>query len=115
MKLVAALLLATCASAWSQDTQTTGQDDPVANFNAEMARIHADVAAQNKAASELAKKPNARIGMYARQVREATNWGEPISVNRTKSAGHVQEQWVYGEGEYLYFVDGRLKTIQTRR
>jgi hypothetical protein len=68
--------------------------------------------AQEAAAAELAKKPSARIGMTAKQVREKTNWGVPNSVNTTMVSGHVHEQWVYDENQYLYFDNGRLTSIQ---
>jgi outer membrane murein-binding lipoprotein Lpp len=52
-----------------------------------------------------------RIGMTERQV-EASCWGIPDHVNRTETASHVSEQWVYPVLGYLYFEDGRLTTIQ---
>lgn len=60
----------------------------------------------------LAKKPNARIGMSAKQVRESTNWGEPIDINRTITKYGTNEQWVYDGYQYLYFENGKLTAIQ---
>jgi hypothetical protein len=64
------------------------------------------------------------IGMAAEQVRR-TLWCEPTHVNRTITAGHYQEQWVYIPSEpirgftqpagYLYFTDGILTAIQDQR
>lgn len=59
----------------------------------------------------LDKKPNLRIGMTAKQVRENSNWGSPEKVNRTTTARRVTEQWVYSDG-FLYFTNGRLTAVQ---
>lgn len=59
----------------------------------------------------LDKKPNLRIGMTAKQVRDSSNWGSPQKVNRTTTVGRVTEQWVYSDG-FLYFTNGRLTAIQ---
>ena len=73
----------------------------------------AAVLAAERRRAEQAKRPGARIGMTAKEVVERTNWGDPQSVNRTVTAGGIREQWVYGTGEYLYFVNGRLQAIQS--
>lgn len=70
--------------------------------------------AREKVSAALAKKPNARIGMTAKQVRTGTNWGEPDKINDTIDASGSFQQWVYGD-EYLYFKNGRLVSIQTSR
>jgi len=62
--------------------------------------------------SRVAKLPGVRIGMTVDQVLSQSHWGRPWSINRTTSATGVREQWVYGEGQYLYFDNGRLTTIQ---
>jgi hypothetical protein len=69
---------------------------------------------EERAAAEQAAKPGARIGMTANEVIERTNWGKPLTVNRTVTANVVSEQWVYGGGEYLYFRNGRLTAIQNK-
>lgn len=61
----------------------------------------------------LAKKPDAKIGMTKNQVRNHTNWGEPNSINKTITAQGTFEQWVYDDFQYLYFKNGKLTTIQT--
>jgi hypothetical protein len=43
---------------------------------------------------------------------EAGRWGKPDHVNRTVTAADEREQWVYPHG-YLYFVGGRLVSIET--
>lgn len=51
-----------------------------------------------------------RIGFTAEMCRNA--WGRPSDINRTTTAYGVHEQWVYDSGNYLYFEDGILTTIQ---
>jgi hypothetical protein len=58
--------------------------------------------------------PGASIGMTADQVKKETAWGEPCSVNRTVTANGEREQWVYPDYQYLYFVNGRLVSIETK-
>ena len=70
-------------------------------------------AQEQREEDERAAKPNVRIGMIPKQVIERTNWGKPTRINRTVSAGQVNAQWVYPGGQYLYFRDGRLHSIQT--
>ena len=60
----------------------------------------------------LAKKPDARIGMTSKQVRNNTNWGEPLSIRTTITKYGKQEQWIYEGYQYLYFENGVLTTIQ---
>ncbi len=52
-----------------------------------------------------------RIGLTAAQARTSC-WGEPEYINRTQTASHVREQWVYPGVGYLYFDNGILTTIQ---
>lgn len=53
-----------------------------------------------------------RIGMTMDDV-VAHGWGKPIQVNRTTTAAHSTEQWVYpGYQSYLYFTDGVLTAVQ---
>lgn len=57
------------------------------------------------------KEGSVRIGMTAQLVKDC-GWGEPTSINRTVTAHRISEQWVYREGSYLYFDNGKLTTIQ---
>lgn len=50
------------------------------------------------------------IGMNDQQVVLA--WGKPKQVNKTIDANGVREQWVYGQGQYVYLENGVLKSIQ---
>jgi len=61
------------------------------------------------------KKGGVRIGMSAKQVREKTDWGSPESINSTITSNGSREQWVYGYGNYLYFRNGILESIQVRK
>lgn len=54
------------------------------------------------------------IGMARWAAREST-WGKPESINTTTTQSGTLEQWVYSNGNYLYFKDGVLTTIQERR
>ncbi len=49
-------------------------------------------------------------GMTGEQAE--MSWGKPGEINRTVQNGRVHEQWVYGDGNYLYFDDGLLTAIQ---
>ncbi len=62
-----------------------------------------------------AKKPPVRIGMTTKQVKDGTNWGEPEVVNASQSANGTVEEWVYGAGNFVYFKNGRVTSIQTRK
>lgn len=68
---------------------------------------------KKQAAAEAArrKKEGVSIGMTKEEVL-ASSWGRPQSVNKTTYSFGVHEQWVYGDGNYLYFENGVLKTIQ---
>ncbi len=63
-------------------------------------------------AAEKAALPAPRVGMTQKQVTERTNWGEPQAINTTTTSGSFKEQWVYGDGKYLYFTNGKLSAIQ---
>ena len=79
------------------------------------AKIKADQAAEEKKerAAMLAerRKRGVTIGMTQEEVLQS-NWGKPQSVNRSTYSFGVHEQWVYGSGNYLYFKDGKLESIQ---
>jgi hypothetical protein len=50
------------------------------------------------------------IGMSAEEVR--ASWGEPLEINRTISGSGVDEQWVFGDQDYVYFHNAVLTVIQ---
>lgn len=51
-----------------------------------------------------------RIGFTKEMCRLA--WGAPEKINRTTTKWGTSEQWCYPSGNYLYFDDGKLSTIQ---
>jgi hypothetical protein len=57
------------------------------------------------------KKQGVHIGMTASEV-QMSSWGRPEKVNRSVYSFGVHEQWVYGSGNYLYFEDDKLTSIQ---
>jgi hypothetical protein len=57
------------------------------------------------------RKQGVRIGMSQEEV-VASSWGKPQSINRTTNAYGRHEQWVYDNGNYLYFDNGVLTSIQ---
>ncbi|WP_156902240.1 hypothetical protein [Azohydromonas australica] len=55
------------------------------------------------------------LGISTQEVI-SSYWGYPTGgINRTTSARGTTEQWVYGNGRYLYFDNGRLTTVQEGR
>jgi ribonuclease D len=51
------------------------------------------------------------IGMTIDDVL-ASKWGRPRDVNRTVTSGGSHYQFVYGNGRYVYFENGRVVSIQ---
>ena len=76
-----------------------------ANAAKKLAQAKAEKKAEKKA------KGGVQIGMSKARVLNS-NWGKPSHVNRTTTADGEREQWVYGSGNYLYFTNGILTTIQ---
>jgi hypothetical protein len=68
-----------------------------------------------KREEERKAKPGASLGMTSAQVINETSWGRPEHVNSTVTAHGAHEQWVYPGYEFLYFEDGRLVAMQTKR
>lgn len=66
---------------------------------------------EEKKKKEEKKREGVRIGMTKQEVLDSS-WGSPIDINTTTNKYGVREQWVYGNGNYLYFEDGILVTIQ---
>ncbi|HAV36107.1 MAG TPA: hypothetical protein DCX52_07070 [Massilia sp.] len=71
----------------------------------------AEKAVHQERLREIKRKGGVRLGMTPKQVR-ASAWGTPQRVNRTTNKSGVFEQWVYGNGGYLYFENGVLASIQ---
>lgn len=58
-----------------------------------------------------ARVPAPQIGMTAQQVLDS-QWGKPLQINKTTTANSVSEQWVYGNGRYVYLENGIVTAIQ---
>lgn len=41
-----------------------------------------------------------------------SKWGEPKKINKTTNTYGISEQWVYGNGRYVYLDDGIVTSIQ---
>lgn len=101
----------------AQEAQwATEREERARALAANLATAEAEYQVAKKAAEqarlrEIRRKGGVRLGMTPKQVR-ASAWGAPHSVNRTTSRSGVYEQWVYGNGGYLYFENGELVTIQ---
>lgn len=107
----------------SDDCAAFHSDAELQEFNERKAKVFQDSLNQQIAASKKLKEqeierqrmqrlPGVSIGMSPEQVTNRTKWGKPISVNRTTTRSGVREQWVYGDGNYLYFENSRLVAIQ---
>lgn len=66
-----------------------------------------------KAAEEKARKKSegVRIGMSKQDVLDSS-WGKPKDINTSIGSWGIHEQWIYGGGNYLYFENGILTSIQ---
>jgi hypothetical protein len=77
-----------------------------------LARIESEVAAAAHAdTARWIQAHQVVVGMGAAQVVAA--WGQPREKNRTTTANHVREQWVYGDAQrFVYLDDGLVTAIQ---
>lgn len=66
------------------------------------------------AESKVKKSQGVHIGMSAQDVLDSS-WGRPRTINRSVYSFGTREQWVYGDGNYLYFSDGVLTSVTTSR
>jgi hypothetical protein len=64
----------------------------------------------SKATWKLISSGDVKIGMTGQEC--LLSWGQPTDVNETTVRKGTYEQWVYGESTYLYFMNGRLTSIQ---
>lgn len=72
-----------------------------------------EIAAASRKLQEIQdSKPGVRIGMTKKQVLTKTSWGKPDEVNKSTDRTGTFEQWIYGGGNYLYFKNGILVSIQ---
>ncbi len=97
-----------------------------AEYKAEKERIATELALATKESAERNQAEEAKrlaeekaykksqgvsLGMTQQDVLDSS-WGRPSDVNRTTSVYGTDEQWCYGNGNYLYFEDGILTSIQ---
>lgn len=79
------------------------------------AKAHADAKAEERRAEAEQRaerrKRGVSIGMTQEEVLQSS-WGKPEDINRSTYSFGVHEQWVYGGGNYLYFENGKLTSIQ---
>ena len=133
---MAALILSASLAIHAGSPRCVGSFDPVncERFEAELAaetpsqkaaRIQRLEKNRQSTSAQIAKQPirkdsvaiepvrtgGVSIGMNQNEVI-ASSWGKPRSVNRTTYSSGTHEQWVYGSGNYLYFTNGILTTIQ---
>lgn len=60
------------------------------------------------------RKRGVTVGMTKDDVL-ASSWGRPESINKSVYSHGTHEQWIYGNGHYLYFEGNQLTSIQTSR
>lgn len=65
------------------------------------------------AAAECKRRGDPHVGMKAAQVA-ATCWGKPDHINRKESARGIHEQYVYGDGRFVFLHNGVVTEVQTR-
>jgi len=63
-----------------------------------------------KEIADLILRKNVKLGFTTEMC--ILSWGYPDKINKTTGSYGVHEQWVYGNGRYLYFENGILTTIQ---
>ncbi len=65
------------------------------------------------AAAECKRRGDPHVGMKAAQV-EATCWGKPEHINRKESSHGIHEQYIYGDGRFVYLHNGVVTEVQIR-
>jgi hypothetical protein len=83
-------------------------NDFIAKIKAEDARKQAKAIKEKR---ECEKKGGVSIGMTQQQVLQSC-WGRPRASHSTTTASGTEEQWIYGNTNYLYFTNGLLVLIQ---
>jgi len=84
-------------------------------FMKEYMDIHTDYQLElweaERAKEEAKKSIEPAVGMTKDAVLEGA-WGSPEKKNITETAAGISEQWVYGNGRYIYFENGIVTAIQ---
>jgi hypothetical protein len=65
------------------------------------------------AAAECKRRGDPHVGMKAAQL-DATCWGKPDHINRKESSRGIHEQYVYGDGRFVYLHNGVVTEVQIR-
>ena len=53
-----------------------------------------------------------RVSLGMTECEAQIAWGHLYEINRTITGRRHIEQWVFGDGNYLYFENGRINAIQ---
>lgn len=86
--------------------------DVGAQYLKDVPKLIATADRQEAAAMKRSKRSQGvSIGMSKEDVI-ASSWGRPQRINKTTNAYGTSEQWVYGNGGYLYFDNDSLVSIQ---
>lgn len=85
-------------------------DKYIAEQKADQQRKKQLIAKYGQRNGQLIFEGKVRIGFSKAMCKEA--WGEPEDINTTRGSWGVHEQWVYRDGSYLYFENGKLTSIQ---
>jgi hypothetical protein len=124
--LVVLTLVASAFGAYAGSPECAGSLEPAnceriqamvnSKSEAQKKAMAAKIEANKKAAEKFAKrksteKEGVKIGYTKEQVLNST-WGKPQKINTTTNAYGTHEQWIYGGGNYLYFDNDVLTTIQ---
>lgn len=102
---------------YNNATQEIAKKEAEEKAKAEAERIAKEKAeAEERARKEAEEKARKKsqgvsIGMSKQDVLDSS-WGKPDHINTTTTRYGVHEQWVYGGGNYLYFENGKLTSIQ---
>lgn len=84
---------------------------PSSDFKIEISKLEfSGFLNEPPAVRKLIEKRLIRIGFTARQL--VLSWGKPESINRTITASGKHEQWVYGDGQYVYLTNGTVTSMQ---
>lgn len=89
---------------------TNSTSEPYLSYdNDEISKSISDLArhARDKQ-RQLAKKPDAKIGMSKNQVLNNSKWGQPKNIITTVDASGKSEKWLYSKQEYLHFKNDKL-------
>ncbi len=105
--IVVAVLPAMCTSDADKAAITAQR---LADDKASQAAVDTKKAEADKVVERAIAEKQVMIGMTREQV--IRSWGEPEKVNTTINARGTSEQFVYGDGQYLYLDDGLLRSIQ---